>query len=168
MDSEKGGKEKYSKEKYFKDISKDISKDKSYNDEKIIRKKEEKRKKGNERSQKLQELKQKRNLQSKEQKCVADIVDIVRTIFPILETNILLRKYLNLNQLIKLEMWSGFKEVKEKYSGNNEEFIQVIKVLINKIQSVLYPTLPEMNDVNEIYELNKEKCNEILLLYIKA
>jgi hypothetical protein len=165
---DKKNKDKYSKRN--KEENKYLKQNKEENkySEKIKRKACEKIKKKDNRNEKLQEKKKVRVQQLHEKKLVSDMVELIRIIFPQFTDNDYLRKYFNLNQCIKLEMFDEFKAVKEIYAGNNDVFIPVIKSLVKKMYLILNPNIPEEDYINEKYETNKEKFNELLLLYIKG
>jgi hypothetical protein len=156
--SKKDKKDKYSKR----------DNEENKNSDKIKRKAGEKKKKNDNRNEKLQEKKQIRVQQLNEKKLVSDMVELIRIIFPQFLENEYLRKYFNLNQCIKLEMFDEFKVAKDIYSGNNDVFMPVIKSLVKKIYLILNPNIPEEEYINGKYETNKEKFDELLLLYIKG
>ena len=91
---------------------------------KIKKKKEEKKIKKNDRNVKLQEKKKIRVQQKNEKKLVSDMVELIRIIFPSFTDNEYYRKYFNMNQFIKLEMFSDFQSVKDAYfKGKNITFL---------------------------------------------
>lgn len=130
------------------------------------RKAEKKGKKGD-RNAKLQEKKRIRVQNKNMKKLVADMIELIREIFPDFEKNEYYRKYFNLNQCLKLEMFPEFQKAKEVYEGDNSVLEGPIKILIKMTNVILNPGVPEGEYIYDVFEKEKEKLNKLMLMYIK-
>ena len=136
--------------------------------DKIKAKKEKNKKKKDDRNAKLQEKKRIRVQQKHTKKLVADMVLVFKTIFPSFEENLYLRKYFNLNQFLKLEMFDNFEKAKEEYKGDNESFTPVLEDLLIKVYSILNPPVTEEEYVSQQMKTYRENLDELMLLYVKG
>jgi len=136
--------------------------------QKIKKKAGEKKKKKDDRRAKLQEKKRIRVQQKNEKKLVSEMVEVIRVIFPSFVKNEYLRKYFNLNQFLKLEMFSEFQGVKVEYKGDNSVFMPVIQSLLKKVFMILNPRTSKEDFITKKYETHMEKLNELMLLYVKG
>ena len=160
-------KPKYSKK--FKDESKNLE---NCGDDKVrnkIKKKDlEKKEKKTNRSLKLQEKKKIRVHQKNEKQIVSNMVEILREIFPFFNNNDYYRKYFNINQFLKLEMFDDLHKIKEEYNGDNNIFVPFICILLKKVYLIINPRLTESEFIDDMLENSRDKFNELILLYIKG
>jgi hypothetical protein len=179
MDTKMENKSKYSKKSKDKSKYSKKSKDESKNLEnsvnkldnikdKIKKKANEKKEKKTDRTLKLQEKKKIRVQQKNEKKIVSDMVEILRDIFPFFIKNDYYRKYFNINQFLKLEMFDDLQKIKEEYNGNNNIFIPFIDILLKKVYLIINPRLTENEFIADMLETSHDKFDELVLLYIKG
>jgi len=136
--------------------------------EKIKKKRDGKKKKKDDRNAKLQEKKRIRVQQKNEKKLVSDMVDVFRKMYPFFVKNEYFRKYFNLNQFLKLEMFSEFQKAKDEYKGDNVVFTPVITSLIKRVYNIVNPRMTESEFVSSELEKHEEKLNELVLLFVKG
>lgn len=136
--------------------------------DKIKKKAGEKKKKKDDRNVKLQEKKQIRVQQKNEKKLVSEMVEVVKEMYPFFTANDYFRKYFNLNQFLKLEMFSEFEQVKEEYKGENDVFLPVITTFLKKIYNIVNPRMTESEFVASELKRHGDRFNDFLLLYVKG
>lgn len=135
---------------------------------KIKKKEVEKKAKKTDRTLKLQAKKQIRVQQKNEKNTVSDMVEVLRDVFPFFINNDYYRKYFNINQFLKLEMFDDLQKIKEEYKGDNEIFVTVIDILLKKVYLIINPRLTESEFIANMLETSRDKFNELVLLYIKG
>ena len=135
---------------------------------KIKKKEVEKKAKKTDRTLKLQAKKQIRVQQKNEKKIVSDMVEVLRDVFPFFINNDYYRKYFNINQFLKLEMFDDLQKIKEEYKGDNEIFVPFIDILLKKVYLIINPRLTESEFIANMLETSRDKFNELVLLYIKG
>lgn len=140
----------------------------SDNSEKIKKKRDGKKKKKDDRNAKLQEKKRIRVQQKHEKKLVSDMVEAFKEIYPFFTKNEYFRKYFNLNQFLKLEMFSDFQKAKDEYKGENAVFTPAITDLLKKVYNIVNPRMTESEFISSELERHGEKLNKLMLLYVKG
>jgi hypothetical protein len=135
---------------------------------KIKKKEVEKKAKKTDRTLKLQAKKQIRVQQKNEKNIVSNMVEVLRDVFPFFINNDYYRKYFNINQFLKLEMFDDLQKIKEEYKGDNEIFFPVIDILLKKVYLIINPRLTESEFIANMLETSRDKFNELVLLYIKG
>ena len=96
------------------------------------------------------------------------MVEVLRDVFPFFINNDYYRKYFNINQFLKLEMFDDLQKIKEEYKGDNEIFVPVIDILLKKVYLIINPRLTESEFIANMLETSRDKFNELVLLYIKG
>jgi hypothetical protein len=126
--------------------------------EKINKKRDGKKKKKDDRNVKIQEQKRQRVKQKREKKLVSDMIEVLKEIYPFFTANAYFRKYFNLSQFFKLEMFSELQIVKDEYKGENSVFTPVIISLLEKIYNLINPrmTVTRCNMVDPHHRIEKE------------